>query len=361
MSRYTEHKTNLVDVKRITAIWAFSESAFGGILHALKIPFTGMVIGGTAVIFITLIANYSDKKSNILKSTLLVILVKAFVSPHSPLTAYFAVALQGFLGFALFSIVPHKKAASVLLGLFSLLFSAFQRLIVLTVLFGTTFWDAFDMFINYIISQIGLDHSKFSYSLAITWIYCLVHVAFGIYIGYKAGKIPDWLEVRAIKMQKEDIDFRHIEEHFERDRKRRSKRWWQRPSGIIILIVSLTVMVVSYFSDELGMTKSYQILIMIIRSFVISFTWFLIISPLLLQLLNKFIEKNKLKHVDEINFITNFFPSFRTIVNYCWMKSAEKKGLKRAKLFMTDSLVLLLSLDVTNEPSLHSIRQDPNR
>ncbi len=361
MNRYIEPKIQFVDVKRITAIWAFSESAFGGILHALKIPFTGIIIGGASVIFITLIAHYSERKTNILKSTLLVILVKAFVSPHSPLTAYFAVGLQGVLGFILFSLLPFNKISSVLLGLLSLLFSAFQRLIVLTVLFGTTFWEAFDLFVNYIISQIGIKNPTVSFSLIIASLYCLVHVVFGIYIGYKAGKIPSWLEIRTIKMRREDIDYKQIQEHFERDKKRRSKRWWQRTSGIIILTASIILMIISYFSNELGMTKSYQILIMIIRSIVISFVWFVIISPVLLQFIGKFIEKNKLKHVDEINFITNFFPSFRTIVNYCWTKSSDKKGVRRIKLFMTDSLVLLLSLDVSNETNLHFIGQDTNR
>lgn len=88
-----------IDPKRIIAIWGFSEAALGGILHALKIPLTGMFVGGAAVVLITLLAHFSQKKSIILNATVTVIIIKAVISPHSPLAAYFAVTLQGLLGF----------------------------------------------------------------------------------------------------------------------------------------------------------------------------------------------------------------------------------------------------------------------
>jgi len=91
-----------VAVWKLTALWAFSEAALGGILHAFKVPMRGIFIGGSAAILISLIAYFSDRKGTVLKSTLLVILIKGIVSPHTPLTAYFAVFLQGFIGEILF-------------------------------------------------------------------------------------------------------------------------------------------------------------------------------------------------------------------------------------------------------------------
>ena len=57
-------------VWRLTALWAFSEAAFGGILFALKIPFTGLFIGSLSVIFISLISYYSSQKEAVFKSFL---------------------------------------------------------------------------------------------------------------------------------------------------------------------------------------------------------------------------------------------------------------------------------------------------
>ena len=132
---FTENSVKInFDSKRITALWAFSEAAFGGILHALKIPFKGVFIGCYAVIFITLIAAASSNKKEILRSTIIVILVKAVISPHATLTAFFAVLLQGILGYFFFSTFSSKKIAAVLLGFFAMLFSAIQKLILLTIL-----------------------------------------------------------------------------------------------------------------------------------------------------------------------------------------------------------------------------------
>mgnify|MGYP001612530994 FL=1 len=155
--------------QRIIALWGFSEAAFGGILHALKIPFTGLFLGSAAVIFISLIAHYSRDKSAILRATLIVVLVKAFVSPYSPLTAYFAVALQGTLGYLFFSTIKYERMAALLLGFFSLFFSALQKLILLTLLFGTGLWNSIDLFVYFVLSQIQvLHHSQsFSFSLVI--------------------------------------------------------------------------------------------------------------------------------------------------------------------------------------------------
>jgi hypothetical protein len=83
--------------------------------HALRIPFTGLFIGGSAVIFISLLAYFSDSRRAILESTVKVILVKFIVSPYSPINAYFAVMLQSILGYILF-FKGFNKISAILLG-----------------------------------------------------------------------------------------------------------------------------------------------------------------------------------------------------------------------------------------------------
>ena len=51
----------LVAIQRLTAVWAFCESGLGGILHAMQMPFTGLVVGGLAVIIICFIAALTDR------------------------------------------------------------------------------------------------------------------------------------------------------------------------------------------------------------------------------------------------------------------------------------------------------------
>ena len=149
---HTIPQTN--SVERVTALWALSEAALGGALHAFKIPFTGLFIGGSAVLFITLIFFLSEKRGAIIKATILVMIVKALVSPHSPINAYIAVAFQGICGEVLFSLIKRREMAALLLGILSLLQSAFQKIFVVTLVFGRSIWEAIDLFGDFVIHQV---------------------------------------------------------------------------------------------------------------------------------------------------------------------------------------------------------------
>src|SRR5882762_4225935 len=95
-----------IAIQRLTALWAFSESGLGGIMHALQIPFTGLVVGGMSVIMISFIAEISGHQyKEILKSALIVLIIKAMVSPYTPFPAYIAVSFQALSGYILFSFV----------------------------------------------------------------------------------------------------------------------------------------------------------------------------------------------------------------------------------------------------------------
>ena len=68
-----QNKPYLFHIK-LTAIWAVSESGLGGLLHAIKLPFSGLFLGSLAVLIITYLAYISQNKFNtILKATLLVV------------------------------------------------------------------------------------------------------------------------------------------------------------------------------------------------------------------------------------------------------------------------------------------------
>ena len=57
---------------RLIALWALSEAMLGGIIHGLRIPVSGLIVGSCAVICICLIAWYVPKKGSILKATIIV-------------------------------------------------------------------------------------------------------------------------------------------------------------------------------------------------------------------------------------------------------------------------------------------------
>src|SRR5690349_1311344 len=142
---------------RITALWAFSEAFLGGILHGLQVPFSGLILSAFAAICISALAMKDHAKGKIIHATILVMIVKATLSPHTPVTAYFAVSLQGLFGELMFAVAGYKLACYGT-AVFALLQSACQKLIVLTILFGMGFWKAMDEFLVSVMETFGYEN-----------------------------------------------------------------------------------------------------------------------------------------------------------------------------------------------------------
>ncbi len=235
---------NSLTVMRITALWAFSESTFGGILHALTIPLRGLFIASAAVLFISLIALSAKSSKEIFKSTIIVILIKAIVSPHSPLTAYLAVSLQGLLGVLFFSTKKFYKLSALLLGLSVLLFSGVQKIIVLTILFGNTLWESLDLFIKQIsIELLNINNHVINYGYLLISGYVLLHLIAGFFIGLYAGRLPEKLnDYKSIILT--NTNNTNGEEIPKRN-KQKKKSWVQRPTGLFVVFLSFAIIILS--------------------------------------------------------------------------------------------------------------------
>jgi len=326
---------------RIIALWAFSESAFGGILHALTIPLRGLFIASAAVLFISLIALFSKSSKEILKATLIVILIKAVVSPHSPLTAYMAVSLQGVLGFLLFSTKKFYKLSAFLLGLSVLFFSGAQKIIVLTILFGNTLWKSVDIFIKQVsIVLFKINHPEINYGYLLIAAYVTLHLAAGIFIGVYAGRLPQ--KINYYKNIIPDTIGNKTGEEIPRKEKRKKRRWYLRPTGIFVIFISVCVIVFSYLSPELEENVTLSVVVMLIRSLVITIVWYTLVAPVAMKLFQKFVAKRKTAYSKDLEEIISMFPRFKKIVNYCWKLSKDRKGLTRIQYFLSTSFYYLL-------------------
>ncbi|MEW6653333.1 MAG: hypothetical protein AB1394_07675 [Bacteroidota bacterium] len=347
-----------LNVQRLTALWGFSEAALGGILHILKIPLTGLLIGGAAVFFISLIARYAESPSQILKSTLVVILIKAVVTPFIPLNSYFAVTVQGIMGYLFFSFIPYYKVSAILLGMIALTLSAFQKLFVITFVFGSAFWDSIDTFVNFLITQHPFLKSIHSLkaSVIIISVYASIHLLAGLLIGIKAARVDKWLERKSKMIDLELFKSAAANPFFDQKTSSKRKRWWQRKSGILLIIFFLALMILSYLVPKIEKSTASDILYMIIRSVAITFIWFKFITPFVLSRFKRFIEKRKFDHAAEINKITALFPSFKKVINYCWEETYELSGLRRILTFLSNSLAMLLILEINNEQTQHTNR-----
>lgn len=168
MQHHIEEKEDVkLSVAKLIALWAFSECALGGILHAFQFPFSGLLLAGFAVTIITIIGYTSEKPSaDILYGTIVAIAVKLALSPHSPVTAYVAVGFQGVLGALFFKFQRHNKFCYILFGSIALLESAIQKVLTLTIIFGNALWKSIDTTANQLVKSMG-GKEEFQYSMII--------------------------------------------------------------------------------------------------------------------------------------------------------------------------------------------------
>ncbi len=341
---------NRLVIWKLTALWAFSEAALGGVLHAFKVPFSGIFIGSASATLISLIAYFSNSKTSILKATLMVVLVKAMVSPHTPLTAYFAVFLQGTMGQLLFLNKKFFRLSAMLLAVLTLLTSSMQKIIILTVVFGKTLWESIDLFVNFVAKKFLSSENSidFSFSYLIVGIYLGIHLLFGVFIGYIAGKLPYWIE-DVIKTNGLEIkSFKESGNNFVRKKKGKRKRWWQRPSGLLFFTFAAVMVILSYFYPEFGKNKAYEIIIMTLRAIVIMILWYTLLAPLLLKLFKRYVSKKQTVYSTEINKIISVFPHLRSIAVYSWKISSSEKSLRKIKSFIIYLIAFILLTEFDN-------------
>ncbi len=347
---------NLSAVNRVTALWAFSESALGGMLHAFRIPFSGIFLYGAAVIFISLIAHFSERRWEIFRSTLIVVLVKVIISPSTPLNAHLAVLVQGFAGQLLFFNKQFPRASSLLLGIIAASYSAVQKFVVLTIVFGFTLWESFDQFGNSVMKIFFPNSANIKISLWVIGIYSSIHLLGGIVAGIIAGTLPVWMDKFFAENRQSIINFHALKfddgswcESKIKGKSKNRRRWWKRPGAIFILLFSIIFALLTYLFPYFGENKFTDVIIMIVRSVLIVFVWFTFVAPYLLKLFRKYVDKKKNVYTDEINRVILLFPHFRYLVKESWKSSASLKGLKRIKHFLVFTFTLLIFAEISSE------------
>lgn len=327
---YLSKEQRLNAIQRLTALWAFTESGLGGIMHALQIPFTGLLVGGMAVIMISLIAEISEHNfKQILKSAVIVLIVKAMVSPHTPFPAYIAVSFQALLGYALFSLLRVNFLSIVLLSTIAMLESAIQKLLILTLFFGESLWKAMDGMIALLAKQFGRIVSNGSYW--IVGIYLLIYLAGGFFIA--------WLAFRTIKsfdaanpafiLENSAVVNTDLIKAKKSSPKNIYKKLW-----ILILLMIVLSAVLFVFADD---NKQGWLAVAKTISWTLSaiLIWFMLIGPLFTKAIQKLLQKKESRYSDEVLKTLSFIPVLKQLTVMAWQQSKLQHGFKRWHFFFS--------------------------
>ncbi len=307
---------------RITALWAFSEAFLGGILHALKMPFSGLVLAAFAVICICALTLPKHEYGSILKATILVIIVKAILSPYTPLAAYFAVFLQGAFAEIIFAIGITYRISAFILSIFALMQSAIQKVIILIILFGVDFWKAIDQFLNSVTKEMGF--SETSYSLYIVITYLSMYLLMGIITGMYAVRLPKIIAVGQMNFKSIDSTIFSLEiEKNLKNKKKTSLLFW------ILAIFAIVILGQSYMENGIFAMIESKAIKLIIRALILTFFWYFIITPILRKLFNRWLENTKNKFSKEINQLLQLMPEMKAIAIFSWKATAKDPYFKR--------------------------------
>lgn len=326
-------------VQRLTAFWALSEAGLGGVLHITRLPFKGIIIAGAATLFISLIGQFSKSRGTIFRSTFLVIVIKFLVSPYTPITAAIAVIAQGLLGELFFSSKRFRNISIPAFSIFIQFITAVQKILIVTILFGQNFWITVDDFVNSILNQFGIIE-KFEFSHLIIITYIAIHVLAGLLLGLFILKLVKYLDNAEPDAGKKIIEFRKSEIVI--NQTAHKKHWFQKPSGILILMFFLIALGLSFFLPEWVTSDAVDIILMVVRAIIIIILWFFLIAPLLRRLLSKIIANQWTKRFSEIEEILQLFPLLKQVVTFSWNDSKGFKGIKKIKNFIF--LVVLYTL-----------------
>ena len=324
---------------RLTALWALTEAGLGGLMHLFRSPFTGIFVGGSAVLLIALIGGVARRPGiAIPKALILVLIIKLTVSPHSPLPAYVAVSFQGLVGALLFSWMSSFRLAAFLLGVLALVESALQKLLTLTLFFGMSVWEALDSFIDHTLKKFGLitQGAETQGSLWIVGVYVGVYLVAGMVVGWLAGRLPKELNAAQERLTLPNMG--DVDPAAEGARRRRS--WWQsRPvqwlAGIALLVGAV------YFWVP-GAKEVVSPLWLLVRVAVLLVCWFLIIAPLLMKLLQRYLRRKAGEHREDVDAALALLPAFRKLVRSAWRETKGLNGIGRVKEFAIRSITYAL-------------------
>lgn len=327
-------------ISRLTALWALNEAGLGGVLHALQSPFTGVFVGGFAIVLVSLIAYFAeDKRKTIFRSLLVVLIIKLAVSPHSPPTSYLAVSFQALMAAVIYSKLSLSKWSAMLLGLVTLIESAIQKLLVLTLIYGKSLWEAIDSFSNFIVERMGFLGNVFS-STALISIYLWLYAILGIIVGYIIYDIVRYLDVNQgnIKYQIQAIEFDN-EVGVAKKRRGRWKQW-------VIFGIFFALIAAYYFFVKEGDAVWKNWLYISLRSAGILLAWYYIIAPLFKKYFAQFLESKKHRVQQEVDETLTLLPYLRKVTKLAWQENKEERGLNKLRNFMGDTILYSIHLRI---------------
>src|SRR5258706_13369661 len=100
----------------------------------------------------------------------------------------------------------------------------------------------------------------------------------------------------------------------------------------IIWIGLMAIYIQSFFKIGPALLPSAMVLRILIRSVIIVLTWYFVLSPVLKQLLHKWLQRKKQQSAKQVQQVLNLLPSTQGLMLRSWQLAADRKGWQRIVL-----------------------------
>lgn len=316
-------------VFRLTALWAFTESGIGGVLHLFKLPFSGVLLTGLSISVLLLIFHYSDKPFfQVFRSLIIVLLIKFTLSPFAPPTAHLAVTFQACVSFIIYRVFSINSISIFLVCVLTFLESAAQKILTLVLLFGNDLTKVIDDFVDHYLGFLKFINSSGAYAILSLYLFIYAICAFVVSILLiKIFGIVKSINEDSLKIISVNVEW---SENLNKNSKKRInyKPW------IILILTSILIFLFSGIRSSL--------INFLIRPIIIILIWFLVLLPGIRFLLNKFYSKKANELKEDLLRIKEFIPTVRMYYLSALEYSSTKPWSRRFQAFVERLLTLFI-------------------
>ncbi|MFK7972612.1 MAG: hypothetical protein AB8F95_19735 [Bacteroidia bacterium] len=301
-------------LQKLVVLWALGEAGLGGLIHATGLPITGLLVGGWAMICLSLMAKQGARTSDYFAALAQVLIIKAIASPHSPPTAYLAVSFQGLIAALFFGKMPWKLAVGAT-AILTMVESAAQKLITVTLIFGGSLWKGVDALAAKVASSLGFEVvTGASWKIAAAWLG--VHALFGAVLTVWIWRLPQQLEsLPPIELQTQPQ---------ENLAQKKTPSWYW-------LLLCIPVALLFLLPEK-------QALFGLLRLGAVLLLWFTAGRWFIQKLRNRF-QKRAESHRHEVQEVLDALPHYRQLARAAWSQSSTiASGPRR---WSTAALLLL--------------------
>lgn len=308
---------------RLSALWALIEISIGGLLHALRIPLSGLFVGSMATGCIYLVARTTGSAKSIVRSLAAVSAIKMASTPHASPFSYVAMTVQTACCIPLAGTKGSSKGWTISMFMLASTYSPIQKIILMYVTFGQQGLHTVLMELRDWLAP-SLSSSQFIVVPVILWV--VSHQVVGFLL---AQWLFDWTSA---EHGRKELFHEWNAEHMSRWQGNRVStsrvRQWSWIIAVTVCILAL------YFFDP----YMPEWTLVLWRPLLILFAWHAIVRPLFGIIASNWI---KTRINGPVQDVMGEFPRVWSILTFARSKSATIVGwLPRLRTFLRVTVVL---------------------